>query len=87
MLCDGALIEPRHLPSSVAPQADPEAAPPIPGSTIHDLERFAIMKTLESCGGSTSKAAILLGISPRKIQYKLHEYTLAKSGSTTPGEP
>ena len=76
VLCDGAQIEARHLPSSVAPHADPEAQPPIPGSTISDLERFAILKTLEACGGSTSKAAILLGISPRKIQYKLHEYTV-----------
>ena len=48
--------------------------PPIPGSTIQDLERYAILKTLESCGGSTSKAAMLLGTSTRKIQYKLHEY-------------
>ena len=31
-------------------------------------------KTLEACGGSTSKAATVLGVSPRKIQYKLHEY-------------
>ena len=30
---------------------------------------------LEMCGGSTSKAAAVLGISSRKIQYKLHEYT------------
>ncbi len=43
-------------------------------SSIADLERWAIMKTLEACGGSTSKAATVLGISPRKIQYKLHEY-------------
>ena len=46
----------------------------VPGSTIADLERYAILKTLEACGGSTSKAATVLGISPRKIQYKLHEY-------------
>ena len=43
--------------------------------TIQDLERYAILKTLEACGGSTSKAASILGVSPRKIQYKLHEYS------------
>ena len=32
------------------------------------------LRTLEACKGSTSKAATILGISPRKIQYKLHEY-------------
>jgi DNA-binding NtrC family response regulator len=30
---------------------------------------------LETAGGSTSRAAEQLGISPRKIQYKLHEYS------------
>ncbi|MEO5728475.1 MAG: helix-turn-helix domain-containing protein, partial [Byssovorax sp.] len=45
------------------------------------LERYAILRTLESCKGSTSKAATILGISPRKIQYKLHEYA---SGSPLP---
>ena len=30
--------------------------------------------TLEEVGGSTSKAAKILGISPRKIQYRLNEY-------------
>jgi DNA-binding NtrC family response regulator len=42
-----------------------------------DLERHAILTTLESCGGSTSKAADMLGISVRKIQYKLQEYGAA----------
>jgi DNA-binding NtrC family response regulator len=74
VLCDSAQIEERHLPASLVPQAEPEGVPPIPGSTIADLERYAILKTLEACGGSTSKAALLLGVSTRKIQYKLHEY-------------
>jgi len=39
------------------------------------------LRTLEACGGSTSKAATILGISARKIQYKLHEY---QSGTPLP---
>src|SRR3984885_12117072 len=74
VLCDADQIETRHLPSSVVPQEERGGPPPIPGSTIADLERYAILKTLEACGGSTSKAATVLGVSPRKIQYKLHEY-------------
>jgi DNA-binding NtrC family response regulator len=74
VLSDGPLIEPKHLPSSLSPRAEPDALPPVPGSTIQDLERYAILKTLEACGGSTSKAALILGVSTRKIQYKLHEY-------------
>ena len=81
VLCDGALIEVRHLPPSLAPVDTKDGPPPIPGSTIQDLEKYAILKTLEACGGSTSKAANILGVSPRKIQYKLHEYSSGPSVS------
>jgi len=39
-------------------------------------------KTLESEGGSTSKAAEILGISVRKIQYKLQEYSSSQKTQT-----
>jgi DNA-binding NtrC family response regulator len=74
VLCEGPQIEKKHLPPSVVPSDERDGMPPVPGSTIADLERYAILKTLEACGGSTSKAATVLGVSPRKIQYKLHEY-------------
>ncbi len=79
VLCDGSAIEKRHLPASlhggdVAIDAA-SGVPPVPGTSIYDLERWAILKTLEACGGSTSKAAMILGISTRKVQYKLHEYS------------
>ena len=75
VLCDGPRIEKRHLPVQIVPREARGGLPEIPGSTIADLERYAILQTLEACGGSTSKAALVLGISPRKIQYKLHEYS------------
>ncbi|MCA9586084.1 MAG: sigma-54-dependent Fis family transcriptional regulator [Myxococcales bacterium] len=87
VLCDGATIEPRHLPRSLVPSLDRDAAPPIPGSTIQELERYAILKTLEACGGSTSKAAAILGVSPRKIQYKLHEYSGSDDTSDAESAP
>jgi DNA-binding NtrC family response regulator len=84
VLCDSARVELRHLPAAFNTAVeDPDALPRIPGSTIYDLERYAILKTLEACKGSTSKAATILGISPRKIQYKLHEY--ASSGGVGVG--
>jgi DNA-binding NtrC family response regulator len=65
-------------PVSAAPVAVAvSGAPPVPGSTLADIERHAILQTLEACGGSTSKAAAMLGISVRKIQYKLQEYRSA----------
>ena len=48
--------------------------PASPGATMEDIEREAILRTLESVGGSTSRAAAVLKISPRTIQYKLKEY-------------
>ncbi|MBL8606549.1 MAG: sigma-54-dependent Fis family transcriptional regulator [Myxococcales bacterium] len=81
VLCDGATVEKKHLPPVVAPRTEADGPPRVPGSTIADLERFAILKTLEACGGSTSKAAVVLGISARKIQYKLHEYSEAGRGA------
>ena len=46
----------------------------IPGSSFAEIEKEAILRTLEAVGGSTSRAASLLGISTRKIQYRLKEY-------------
>jgi two-component system NtrC family response regulator len=46
----------------------------IPGAALYDIEREAILRTLEMVDGSTSRAADVLGISVRKIQYRLKEY-------------
>ena len=48
----------------------------VPGSALAEIEREAILTTLRAVGGSTSRAAKILRISPRKIQYKLREYRL-----------
>lgn len=75
VLCDGPLIEERHLPIDVAPGAHGSVR--IPGSTMADIERFAILSTLEATMGSTTRAAEVLNLSVRTIQYRLHEYGLA----------
>jgi DNA-binding NtrC family response regulator len=77
VLTRGELVEAEQLPVAVGGArhgAEGGMRLPIPGSTIAELERVAILETLKAVGGSTSKAAKILGISPRKIQYKLHEY-------------
>ena len=82
VLADGNSIEPGHLPAEVMPASTDPGLPVVPGARLDELERYAIEKTLESVGGSTSKAAEILGISVRKIQYKLHEYAdTRKSGA------
>ena len=55
--------------------------PRIPGSTIQEIEREAILRTLEQVGGSTTRAARTLNMSVRKIQYKLKEYRLTTAST------
>jgi DNA-binding NtrC family response regulator len=74
VLAEGEAIEPEHLPSEFAVASRRSGILAIPGATMDELERYAILQTLESVGGSTTKAAEILGISVRKIQYKLQEY-------------
>ncbi len=76
VMCNGSQIEARHLPPSLRAVGDRpiNGLPPIPGSTLAQLERYAIMETLKAHGGSTSRAAEVLGISVRTVQYRLHEY-------------
>jgi DNA-binding NtrC family response regulator len=52
-----------------------------------ELEQYAILKTLEAVGGSTSRAAKMLGISPRTIQYRMNEYRQVEPTGTPSIEP
>jgi DNA-binding NtrC family response regulator len=78
VLSSEAVLSSAHFPTLAAYSVEPAKATTlglrIPGSTLEEIEREAIQRTLESVAGSTSRAAKILGISPRKIQYKLKEY-------------
>jgi two-component system response regulator HydG len=79
VLCEGPLVDEEDLPFEAAPETQGPLR--IPGATMAEIERYAIMKTLEAVDGSTAKAADLLDISVRTIQYRLHEYGAAKPAS------
>jgi len=69
--------EPPAPSETPTPQEPPTAKPAndaAPARTMAEIERDAILRTLASVGGSTSKAAEILQISPRTIQYRLKEY-------------
>ena len=70
-------LRPAASTSSPVSASTPASGIRIPGSTLADIEREAILRTLESANGSTSRAANVLQISARKIQYKLKEYQQA----------
>jgi two-component system, NtrC family, response regulator HydG len=66
-------------------RAEAEEAPfPVPGSTMEEIEREAILRALDRCGGSTSRAAEVLGVSVRKVQYRLKEYRAGTSARRAP---
>jgi two-component system response regulator HydG len=87
VLCEGDTIDELHLPRA-ATQLKALDGIAVPGATLAELERFAILKTLEAVDGSTVRAARMLDISVRTIQYRLHEYGLAKGReqSTAPND-
>ncbi len=60
------------------------SAPPIPGATLEELERYAILRTYEAVGGSTAQTAKVLDISVRKVRYKLRQYAQAAEAHSSP---
>jgi DNA-binding NtrC family response regulator len=87
VLARGNEVSGAELPPHLVPSDKQRAGLRIPGATMAEVERYAITKTLESTGGSTSRAAEVLGISVRKIQYKLHEYEGAPKSATALAPP
>jgi DNA-binding NtrC family response regulator len=77
VVCRNGEVRAEDLPPTIRPliRTSAESSPPVPGSTLAVIERHAILATLEYTGGCTSRAAAILGISPRTIQYRLREYS------------
>jgi len=76
VVCEGSYVDAEHLPIS-ADRTSITAR--IPGSTLAEIERYAIVTTLQAAGGSTSRAAEILGVSVRTVQYRLNEYGIPRN--------
>jgi len=75
------LIEPDNLPSNINQslrKARKETFRIPSGTTMKDIEKKVILETLQTTNGSKSKAAKMLGISTRKIEYKIKEWSNSK---------
>jgi DNA-binding NtrC family response regulator len=78
-VADGRSIDAGHLDLSAATSARASTAPPPPvattpkGATLEDLEREAIARALEACGGNLSQAARALGIHRSTLRRKMRE--------------
>jgi two-component system response regulator HydG len=86
VLCEGTTIDEEQLPEGSG--AGGLDGIRVPGATMAELEKYGILKTLEATAGSTSRAAEMLDISVRTIQYRLREYGMVKpKGSSDDEEP
>jgi DNA-binding NtrC family response regulator len=77
VMCSGDTIGSENLPGHGEEGGGVEMGLLVPGITLDELERLAIMQALEAVSGSTAKAAEMLGVSRRKIQYRLKEWGLS----------
>ncbi|MEM9067056.1 MAG: sigma-54 dependent transcriptional regulator [Myxococcota bacterium] len=79
VLCEGEEVSAALLPEGSPVTAENDLNVLVPGATMAAVERIVIERTLEAVEGSTAKAAEILGISRRKIQYRLKEWRLSDS--------
>jgi len=83
IVCDGAMIETRHLPPGFgqaplrAAANDPDAVRLGVGTTVEEAEKMLILKTLEATSNNKTRAAEILGISLKTLHNKLKEYGAA----------
>ena len=92
IVCDGAVIETRHLPPGFgqAPvrtsAEDPDAVRLGVGTTVEEAEKMLILKTLEATNNNKTRAAEILGISLKTLHNKLKEYGSAAAESANEKE-
>jgi len=74
---DGDEIGIEDLPRSVrGPRAEVEASELVAGTTLEQMERALIRRTLEHTGGNRTHSAALLGIGVRTLQRKMQAYDI-----------
>jgi len=74
VLAPGDLVLPEHLPPSLC-GIDPSAIrPEVSGRSLAAVEKRAILEALERSAGNRTEAARALGISRRKLIYRLKQY-------------
>jgi transcriptional regulator with PAS, ATPase and Fis domain len=79
IVCEGGLIEPRHLPpnfgtSGIRTTSDGEGIRLEVGTTVEEAEKMLILKTLATTNNNKTRAAEILGISLKTLHNKLKEY-------------
>jgi transcriptional regulator with PAS, ATPase and Fis domain len=74
LVSEGDVIEPRHFFLDGVVKAEPASREVPVGSTLREMEKQLILRTLEDAGGNRTHAARILGVSIRTLRNKLNEY-------------
>ena len=85
LLCEGSSIRPEDLPLEIRLRTAPASRPcgfeiPPEGVDIEDFERQLIVQAMEKSGWVIAKAARLLGLSYRTLQYRLEKFGIKRPG-------
>ena len=88
IVCEGSLIEPRHLPPNFGSAGlrvttgDADGVRLEVGTTVEEAEKMLILKTLTATNNNKTRAAEILGISLKTLHNKLKEYGGAANAAT-----
>ncbi len=81
VIVDSPVIRPEHLPREITGGRLEKSGSSLHfplGTPLKRVEELVIRRTIEEVGGHREKAARMLGISPRTLQYKIARYGLAR---------
>ena len=89
LLGEGELIVPADLPASLrsgagGPKRAMDLEIPDSGIDLEAVERSLILKALDKAGGNVTRAARLLGLSRRTLQYRIEKIQAAPEGAPDP---
>ncbi|MCF8033423.1 MAG: sigma-54 dependent transcriptional regulator [Desulfarculaceae bacterium] len=77
VVCVGDVLLPEHLPGRLHDKQGGRAMVSLPvGSTLEEMERELIKRTLDYAGGNRARTAELLGISRRTLYNKIDRFNL-----------
>lgn len=82
LMAEGELVEPGDLPAEIGEGVSPGGGLPFElpadGIQFEELEKNLIIKAMERAGGVIAKAAPLLGMSYKTLQYRLEKFGITR---------
>jgi DNA-binding NtrC family response regulator len=91
LMTESDYVQPEDLPVEIHREGIPGSALsfefPAEGISFEDLERDLIIKAMERAGWVIGKAAPLLGMTYKTLQYRLEKFGIEKPERKTPARP